>query len=228
MMEDHKKTSKPHIADLVGLRQQTSTPEASKNEPNGANAELKAAHLRLQHVLAVCPAIIYSTQASGDFACTFISENIKQVLGYTQREMRDDPDFWTGHIHPQDTRHVLSEVHRLVSEGGGNLEYRFRHHDGHYRWFQDTFKTVYDEAGKPLEIVGSWADITQRKLAEFFQMLYQGTFKISMSRWGLKSGSTASSQRRGMSSIWTGSASFSPIQRVSGFRRWQALRLKKL
>jgi PAS domain S-box-containing protein len=154
------------------------TAKALNNAPNGANAELKAAHLRLQHVLAVCPAIIYSTQASGDFACTFISENIKQVLGYTQREMREDPDFWTGHIHPQDTRHVLSEVHRLVSEGGGNLEYRFRHHDGHYRWFQDTFKTVYDEAGKPLEIVGSWADITQRKLAESFQMLYQGTFKI--------------------------------------------------
>ena len=148
------------------------------NDPKGAEAVAKSADVRLQHVLAVCPAIIYTTQASGDFACTFVSENIKQVLGYTQREMRDDPDFWTGHIHPQDTRHVLSEVHRLISEGGGNLEYRFRHHDGHYRWFQDTFKTVYDEAGHPSEIVGSWADITQRRLAESFQLLYQGTFKI--------------------------------------------------
>ena len=140
--------------------------------------ELNAAHERLQHVLAVCPAIIYTTQASGDYLCTFVSENIQQILGYTQREMRDDPDFWTAHIHPQDTRRVLSEVFGLIHEGGGNLEYRFRHRDGHYRWFQDSFKTVLDEAGHPFEIVGSWADITQRKLAELFQTLYQASFKI--------------------------------------------------
>jgi len=177
-MEVEKKTDKQRAAELVGLRQRTSAVEASKNEPKGADAELKAAHLRLEYVVAVCPAIIYTTQASGDFACTFISENIEQILDYSQREMRDDPDFWTSHIHPQDTRHVLSEVFRLISEGGGILEYRFRHRDGHYRWFQDSFKTVFDEAGHPLEIVGSWADITQRKLAESFQMLYQTPFKM--------------------------------------------------
>ena len=94
------------------------------------------------------------------------SENIEQILGYTQREMRDDPDFWTSHIHPQDQRRVVSEVFGLIPKGGGSLEYRFRHHDGHYRWFQDSFRTVLDESGQPVEIVGSWADITQRKLAE--------------------------------------------------------------
>jgi PAS domain S-box-containing protein len=132
----------------------------------------------LQHVLAVCPAIIYTTQASGDFECTFVSENIEQILGYTQREMRDDPDFWTSHIHPQDQRRVVSEVFGLIPKGGGSLEYRFRHDDGHYRWFQDSFRTILDESGRPVEIVGSWADITQRKLAESFQTLYQASFKI--------------------------------------------------
>ena len=92
--------------------------------------------------------------------------------------MLDDPDFWTANIHPQDTRRVLSDVFGLINEGGGNLEYRFRHRDGHFRWFQDSFKTVLDEAGHPLEIVGSWADITQRKLAESFQTLYQASFKM--------------------------------------------------
>ena len=140
--------------------------------------ELNAAHERLQHVLAVCPSIIYTTQASGDYLCTFVSQNIQQILGYTQREMLDDPDFWTTNIHPQDTRRVLSDVFGLINKGGGNLEYRFRHRDGHFRWFQDLFKTVLDEAGNPLEIVGSWADITQRKLAESFQTLYQASFKM--------------------------------------------------
>ena len=43
---------------------------------------------------------------------------------------------------------------------------------------RNSFKTVLDEAGHPLEIVGSWADITQRKLAELFQTLYQASFKM--------------------------------------------------
>ena len=70
----------------------------------------------------------------------------------------------------------MSELFRLIGEGGGNLEYRFRHPDGHFRWFQDSFETVYDRDGQPLEIVGSWADITQRKLAESFQTPLSGQF----------------------------------------------------
>ena len=158
-----------------GLR---SRPELPSPDFKGIEPEQDAVHERLQHVLAVCPAIIYATEAAGDYACTFVSDNIDQILGYTQREMRDDPDFWTTHIHPQDSRRVLAEMFRLIPEGGGNLEYRFRHRDGHYRWFQDSFKTVFDAAGQPLEIVGSWADITQRKLAESFQTLYQASFRI--------------------------------------------------
>ena len=154
------------------------TAELKRDITGRKGVELKEAHVRLQHVLAVCPAIIYTTQASGDYACTFVSENIQQILGYTQQEMLDDPDFWTAHLHPQDTRRVLAETFRLIPEGGGNLEYRFRHRDGHYRWFQDAFKTIWDEAGHPLEIVGSWADITQRKLAESFQVLFQASLQI--------------------------------------------------
>ena len=53
--------------------------------------------------------------------------------------------------------------------------------------FRNSFKTVYDAAGRPLEIVGSWADITQRKLAESFQTLYQASFKthepLGLKKW---------------------------------------------
>lgn len=170
--------AREHLSDEVSRRQRASAMQALETECKRVEIELKAAHERLEHVLAVCPAVIYTTQAAGDYACTFVSDNILDILGYSQREMRDDPDFWTTHIHPQDTRRVLSEFFRLIPEGGGILEYRFRHRDGHYRWFQDSFKTVYDVAGQPLEIVGSWADITQRKLAESFQTLYRASFKI--------------------------------------------------
>ena len=157
-------------------------------ERKGVEVELKDARARLQHVLAVTPAIIYTNQASGDYACTFVSESLQPIMGYAPQEMLDDPDFWTTHLHPQDARHVLADVFRLIGQGGGTVEYRFRHRDGHYRWFQDTFKVIPDEAGRPFEIVGSWADITQRKLAESFHVLYQASLKIQdpmgLKKWG--------------------------------------------
>jgi PAS domain S-box-containing protein len=153
-----------------------------------AELELTTTRARLQHVLAVCPAIIYTNQASGDYACTFVSESLQMLMGYVPQAMLDDPDFWTTHIHPQDTRRVMAEVFRLVEGGGGTVEYRFRHKDGHYRWFQDTFTVVGDDAGRPAEIVGSWADITQRKLAESFHVLYQAGMRIQeplgLKKWG--------------------------------------------
>ena len=87
-------------------------------------------------------------------------------MGYATWEMLEDPKFWATRLHPEDGPRVLSVVHRLTAQGGGTLDYRFRHRDGHYLWIQDTFKVMYDRAGDPLEIVGSWADITERKRAE--------------------------------------------------------------
>ena len=137
-------------------------------------AELKAGRQRLEYVLAVSPAITYTTKASGDFACTFASESSRQIMGFSPEEMFAEPNFWINHLHPQDAPRVMSEFGRLISQGGGNLEYRFLHKAGHYRWFQDTFQVLCDASGEPSEIVGSWADITHRKLADAVRELYLG------------------------------------------------------
>ena len=80
--------------------------------------------------------------------------------------MRDNPKFWVKHLHPDDASRVIAEADELVSKGGGTLEYRFRHRRGHHVWVQDSFTVVPDKEGKPREIVGSWADISDRKQVE--------------------------------------------------------------
>ncbi len=139
---------------------------ADISEAKRIETELKEARERSQYLFGVSPAIIYTNQASGDFACTFVSENLHTIMGYTPREMLDDPNFWPSRLHPEDAPRVFDEVFRLIEQGGGTVEYRFRHREEHFLWIQDTFKVIYDDAGRPLEIVGSWADINDRKLAE--------------------------------------------------------------
>ena len=53
-----------------------------------------------------------------------------------------------------------------IASGGGTIEYRFRHRRGHYIWIQDTFTATKDKDGNPKELIGSWADISDRKKIE--------------------------------------------------------------
>ena len=41
-----------------------------------------------------------------------------------------------------------------------------RHRDGHYRWIQDQLKVIRDDLQIPVELVGTWSDITERVEAE--------------------------------------------------------------
>ena len=81
-------------------------------------------------------------------------------------EMLEDQDFWVKRLHPDDAPKLFAKMAPLVEQGGGTIEYRFRHRDGHYVSIQDTFRVVRDDTGAASEIVGSWADITHRKQVE--------------------------------------------------------------
>ena len=148
------------------LRERVYALEEIEGDRDSIEKELKRTRQRLQHLLAVSPAIIYTTKASGDYACTYVSENLQAIMGYTPQEMTTDPKCWPDHLHPEDARRVVDECPRLIERGKGSLEYRFRRREGGYIWILDTFKVIYDDAGRPLELVGAWADITDSKHAQ--------------------------------------------------------------
>jgi PAS domain S-box-containing protein len=116
--------------------------------------------------IANSPAVTYICEPAGDYAATFISENIKDQLGYGPDEFVEDPKFWVNHIHPRDRRRALKNLPRLFEREHYVHEYRFKHKDGSYRWMRDEFRLVRDTKGNPTEIVGYWIDITDRKQAE--------------------------------------------------------------
>jgi PAS domain S-box-containing protein len=120
------------------LRERVYALEEIESDRDAIERELKSTRQRLQHLLAVSPAIIYTTKASGDFACTYVSENLQAIMGYTPEQMTTDPKCWPDHLHPEDARRILDECPRLVERGKGTLEYRFRRREGGYIWILDT------------------------------------------------------------------------------------------
>lgn len=135
-------------------------------ERRRAEEALIVAKARLEHLLTASPVVIYSCEPFGDYPVTFIGENVRTQLGYEPSAFIGDPKFWVDRVHPEDVSRAFAELPRLFEEGHDVHEYRFRREDGSYVWMRDELRLVRDPVGKPLEIVGYWADITERKRAE--------------------------------------------------------------
>lgn len=77
-------------------------------------------------------------------------------------------DFWKRLIHPDDADRVLAGIHHFLesTEEVWSDEYRFKRADGSYAWVLDRGYAIRDNGGRPLRMIGSKMDITDRKQAE--------------------------------------------------------------
>jgi two-component system, sensor histidine kinase and response regulator len=126
----------------------------------------EGARTRLSLLLGAAPVVVYSFQAGGDFAPTFVSDSIQGMLGYRPDEYLENADFWRSCVHPEDLAGVETKQVQLFRTGQHSAEYRFRKKDGSYCWVSDEQHLTRDAEGRPLEVVGSWSNIETRKAAE--------------------------------------------------------------
>jgi PAS domain S-box-containing protein len=135
-------------------------------ERRQAERRIVAVNERLNYLLSSSAVVIYASKTSGNYGGTFISDNVAEMTGYVPREFIDDSDFWINHVHPEDKERISAELPRIFELGLYAYEYRFLHKKGTYIWVRDEMKLVRDERGGPLEIIGCWIDITERKRVE--------------------------------------------------------------
>lgn len=121
---------------------------------------------RFQQMLASSTAVIYANAVSGTiFSPTWVSENVTRITGYGPDEPLQ-PTWWLDNLHPDDRARVLADMPALFANDQLTTEYRFRGKDGVYRWVHDESRLLRDAAGNPVEVVGSWVDISDRRQVE--------------------------------------------------------------
>jgi PAS domain S-box-containing protein len=131
-----------------------------------AEQTLGKTQTRFQQMLASSTAVIYANVVSGTtFSPSWVSENVTRITGYGADEPLH-PAWWLNNLHPDDRARVLADMPALFANGQLTTEYRFRGKDGVYRWVHDEARLLRDAAGQPIEVVGSWVDITDRREAE--------------------------------------------------------------
>ena len=153
--------------DVTELKLAQQSLKSTTDRLNFLLKSLKSTTDRLNFLLNYSPVVIFSTEPDGDYSATFISENIKDLLGYEAREFLGNSTFWLDHLHPDDLEPVMNDffANSFVNDFY-SYEYRFLRSDGVYRWMLAQLRLIRDSAGKPTEVLGYWIDITDRKQAE--------------------------------------------------------------
>lgn len=128
--------------------------------------QLRSMQQRLEHLLNTGPAVLYACKASGNYGATYISDNMMSLFGHPAHAFLDNPDYWAAHLYPGDRERLFERLPVLFEQGSLMREYRFRHGNGSWRFIREDLRLVRDEDGVPLEIVGSWLDITDAKASE--------------------------------------------------------------
>lgn len=136
---------------------------AGIDAPRASAVGTPAANDRLQFLLSAAPVMLYARRPSGDFALTYLSENVAAHFGYPARRFVEDADFWAARVHPDDVTLVRQSLAALAETGHRLHEYRILHRDGSVRWVFDEGRLIRGAHGEAAEITGYWIDITERK-----------------------------------------------------------------
>ncbi|PLZ89559.1 hypothetical protein CEN44_12770 [Fischerella muscicola CCMEE 5323] len=126
---------------------------------------LSQANERFQLAAAAVDGMIYDWTAEQNRVER--TEGLFRLLGYSPQEAEPTLQWWQQRIHPDDLQHLpktLAET-QLV-DGRRSLEYRVQNKQGQYIYVLDECIVLRDQTGKPVRVVGSTSNISDRKLTE--------------------------------------------------------------
>lgn len=107
----------------------------------------------------------------------FFSDNYYTMLGYNRDDFDETYQGWVSLLNPNDKEYTLVHVEKYLKGESAdfNTEYRLKAKDGSWRWIHARGKVVeHDKNMKPLRIVGTHIDITERKQLqdEFYDSIH--------------------------------------------------------
>ncbi len=129
--------------------------------------DLRRTRNQLEHFVDTSTTIIYALSpdpaAPGGWRSAYISGNVLRLTGHAPAVWQEQPGFWIEHVHPDDRQRAQQAQRQLLETGLLRHRYRFQHGDGQYRWIDDQLQLYRGADGEPLEIVGSWRDVTEQQ-----------------------------------------------------------------
>jgi len=128
--------------------------------------QLRKSEKRLSLALEASNDGVWDWNLNGE---TYLSPKYYEMTGYAVNEIRPDLDFYKSLIHPDDLQRVMKtmEEHMEGRTEQSIVEYRMITKCGECKHILGKGKVIErDEKGKPVRMIGTISDITERKKAE--------------------------------------------------------------
>ncbi len=145
-------------------------------ERKQAEVALEQSKLLIQRIADTLPQVLYLQDIpTGRYL--YVNRQIWEILGYTQEQVQQEPNFFLKAIHAVDAPSFREHLHNFatISDSGVTssgvrevveTEYRIRHADGSWRWFRSRDVVFTRGAdGAPEQVLGTAWDISDRKQA---------------------------------------------------------------
>lgn len=129
---------------------------------------LKDNERRYRTLVSHIPGMIYRCLPNEDWTVEFMSDAVKEIIGYSADEMmsRIVPGI-ADLLHPEDLPRVQEQVElALAQQSPFELEYRMIARDGTIRWVYEKGQGVWNEQEELLYLDGAIFDVSDRKFAE--------------------------------------------------------------
>ncbi len=121
-------------------------------------------------IISRSPAIAFTWRNQPGWPIEFVSENVKNLFGYTAEEFMSGAVAYGDLIFPDDRERVMEEVSTFSSEAGRDefthKPYRIITRDGEPRWLNDWTYIVRNERGEITHYKGIVEDISEKRRAE--------------------------------------------------------------
>jgi PAS domain S-box-containing protein len=140
---------------------------AALNEQRKAESALRENEERLRLALSAANQGLYDVNVqTGE---TIVSPEYARMLGYEPEEFRENNAAWRDRMHPDDRLPVYRAYQDYIDGKRAvyRAEFRLRTKSGEWRWILSLGRLITrDESGKPLRLIGTHTDITERKRLE--------------------------------------------------------------
>jgi len=95
----------------------------------------------------------------------YFSPRWKEMLGYRDDEITNEFSTWQTRVHPDDLDDAFKDINKNINKETEYYEniHRLKHKNGHWVWILDRGKTLFDESGKAIRMIGTHTDITEEK-----------------------------------------------------------------
>jgi PAS domain S-box-containing protein len=136
------------------------------------------------------------------------SDELHRIFGISPQEFNGDYEAFLEHVYPEDREIVIGAIRSALENASPfRFEHRIKRPDGEIRVIQGRGKVMVDSDGKPVKIIGTEQDITERRRMEEqvyaqTELLHNVVTSLPVILWAVdREGKITLSGKRGLAAL---------------------------